>query len=83
MNPGCEQYVYIALLVLCLCNWLWLYLDIAVTEKVWESESTDESDPEMTAQRGVGGAKPSLVKPQQWSPAKGTKQSLLMKFFKK
>ena len=36
-------------------------------------ESTDESDPEMTAQRGVGGASASLVKPQQCSPAKGTK----------
>ena len=51
-----------------------------MTEKVWESESTDESEAEMTAQGGVGGAKASLVKPQQCSPAKGTKQSLLMKF---
>ena len=31
-----------------------------MTEKVSESESTDESEAEMTAQGGVGGAKASL-----------------------
>ena len=63
------------------CNtWISLYI---VTEKVWESESTDASDSDTkTHDRGGGGAKGSL-KLEQPSPARGTKQSLLVNFFKK
>ena len=59
----------------------------AVTEKVWESESTDDSEPETRSHDlgKVGGAKesPVRVKPEQCSPSKGTKQASLMSFFRK
>jgi DNA polymerase delta subunit 3 len=55
-----------------------------VTEKVWESESTDESDTDARSHDTGGGAKSDTVKekPEQCSPAKGTKQALLRNFFK-
>ena len=57
----------------------------AVTEKVWESESTtDESDTDAKSHDTGGGAKTDVVKgkPEQCSPSKGTKQALLRNFFK-
>ena len=67
---------------------------LAVTEKVWESESTDDSEPETRSHDlgKVGGARdsgsgakesPVRVKPEQCSPSKGTKQASLMSFFRK
>ena len=58
---------------------------VTVTERVWESESTDESDTDIKSQSTAGsGAKQSPVKGKedQCSP-RGTKQSLLSNFFRK
>ena len=57
-----------------------LMLQYAVTEKVWESESTDDSEPEAKPQ--TRGEKKGPAKPVQTSPPKATKQSLLSSFFK-
>ena len=61
-----------------------IYCCAPVTEKVWESESTDESDSETKPlNRGRKKAPVASVKPVKRSPAKATKQSLLSNFFKK
>lgn len=64
---------------------IYIHCACAVTEKVWESESTDESDVDTKSHDSRGGAKgsPAKVKPEQCSPGKGTRQALLMNFFKK
>lgn len=63
---------------------------LVVTEKVWESTSEEESEPEAGPQKptervGGGGAKesPVKVKAEQSSPSKGIKQASLMSFFRK
>ena len=60
-----------------------------MTEKVWESVSEEESDPEEREGQGHsreavrGGGVAGKVKSEQVSPSKGTKQASLMNFFKK
>lgn len=63
---------------------MWCFLP-AVTEKVWESESTDESDTDIKSSDLEIKTKgsPTKGKLNQSSPARGTKQSLLVNFFKK
>lgn len=58
----------------------------AVTEKGWESVSTDESDTADNSKcNRESGAKASQLegKLDKSSPVKGTKQSLLMNYFKR